>query len=80
MFKISDNTRQQDRDDRKSTIREKIIKFFHTKIMGFSPEFCEFMKSLGNRHDNEQSSDDDIIVYGIDEDFEEKVNATGTGK
>ena len=61
MFKISDNTRQQDRDDRKSTIREKIIKFFHTKIMGFSPEFCEFMRSLGDIQVNKQSSDDIII-------------------
>ena len=71
MFKIINNTGIPNEYDKKSSLKEKIIKFFHTKIMGFSPEFCEFMKSLGNRHDNEQSSDDDIIIYGIDEDLEE---------
>jgi hypothetical protein len=61
MFKIIDNTGQPNRDDKKSTIGEKISKFFHTKIMGMSPEFYEFSGSLGNRQDDDSS--DEIIVY-----------------
>ena len=71
MIKISGNTRQPDVDDRKSTIREKIFKFFHTKILGIGPEFYEVIRSLGNGQDDEHYSSEGTIIYGIDEDLEE---------
>ncbi len=61
MFKIINNTGIPNEYDKKSSLKEKIIKFFHTKIMGYSPEFCEFMRSLEDIQVNKQSSDDIII-------------------
>ena len=72
MFKIINNTGIPNEYDKKSSLKEKIIKFFHTKIMGYSPEFCEFMRSLGDIQVNKQSSDDIII-----DESNEKMNEIG---
>ena len=65
MFITTNDIKQPNGDDGKSTIGEKISGFLHTKILGMTPEFYEFIRSLGKRQDDDQFSSDDIIV--IDE-------------
>jgi hypothetical protein len=71
MIKLPDNTGQPNEDNKMSSLKEKIIKFFHTKIMGLDSEIYEGIRSLGTGQDDEQLSDDDFIVITSDEETNE---------